>query len=649
MCKSADLSVEAITASADGVAAIGTNVVSAVDGASAAWAGVTAPGVFETPDQGAVLALLDPAVEGAQSMQGVTSRVASALETYAGELGSIKSALVDLEERAAAFRVRALQGYEVSNMEKDGFFGSLGLGNDWVPFVADDAWEMTTIPWYEHGPAIEKNKSLVGEYNAIVERVSTAAVACASSIQAELTGMCVAPAEVITAEALTANPDVSTWGSAVEEDRNCSESVGHGFANFATGIAQGAQSLVGVDPETGVQSWETFGKTWSGVGDFVWSTVVLIPLGVRSMFAGGNIPAGEAGYLQDRVNVVASSWGSLIGWDQQAFLAGEDGWHKWSDDGVATFTESAANIGTFFIPVAGVGKVVLTGTRVGSFVVKVGTHMAEFAIPGGSHLISGVVRAADVSASGVRGGWRSLIDAVRLDDVRPAVVPGVVNVAVETSRVPSSVTVSESLGLDTPAARPVAQTPDPDALDSAGRSDDTPAGPSWREDPRAPEFRTELEHAAARGARDGYDPTGGLGWDRFLDEYFEGFTSNGNPKWHWPDDPPHTNGFTHGLSSPADLATGDIVERITFTGPDGPLDGRFAAPPGTPFGDLALPPDRLSDSTVTQRFEVLRPLPENIRMGEIAPGFGQRGHGTQYYFPDMIGPLIDAGYLREIR
>ncbi|KJQ55987.1 hypothetical protein [Microbacterium sp. SA39] len=188
----------------------------------------------------------------------------------------------------------------------------------------------------------------------------------------------------------------------------------------------------------------------------MWSTVVLIPLGVRSMFAGGNIPAGEAGYLQDRVNVVASSWGSLIGWDQQAFLAGEDGWHKWSDDGVATFTESAANIGTFFIPVAGVGKVVLTGTRVGSFVVKVGTHMAEFAIPGGSHLISGVVRAADVSASGVRGGWRSLIDAVRLDDVRPAVVPGVVNVAVETSRVPSSVTVSESLGLDTPAARPVA-------------------------------------------------------------------------------------------------------------------------------------------------------------------------------------------------
>ena len=74
-------------------------------------------------------------------------------------------------------------------------------------------------------------------------------------------------------------------------------------------------------------------------------------------------------------------------------------------------------------------------------------------MPAGSHVVSGVVRAVDVTASGVKSGWRGLIDAVRHTDVdvavRPAVVPGVVNTAVDAGRVVPGGSVSEALGLDT--------------------------------------------------------------------------------------------------------------------------------------------------------------------------------------------------------
>lgn len=85
-CKSADLDTSTITGSADAVTALGTDVKDAADDASTAWQGLQAPGVFETPDHEAVCALMKPAVSGAKTMKGVTSRVGKALTTYAEEL-----------------------------------------------------------------------------------------------------------------------------------------------------------------------------------------------------------------------------------------------------------------------------------------------------------------------------------------------------------------------------------------------------------------------------------------------------------------------------------------------------------------------------------------------------------------------------------
>ena len=163
---------------------------------------------------------MQPAVKGATDMNGVTGRLSAALHTYAAELEGIKPDLADLEERAAEFRERAQKGYEVSNWEARGWLSNFETGLDGNPVPKADAYEMTTISWKEHGPAVEKNKSLLREYDAILARISAVATTCANAIQRELKMVCLTPVEAITAEMLEAS-DLSVWGKASEEKRNC--------------------------------------------------------------------------------------------------------------------------------------------------------------------------------------------------------------------------------------------------------------------------------------------------------------------------------------------------------------------------------------------------------------------------------------------
>lgn len=474
-CRSADLDTSLINASADTITAIGSEVDVAAQDAQTAWRGLQSPGVFETPEREAVYALMTPAVNGASDMKGVTTRVASALNTYASDLAPIKEALENLESRAAAFRIEALNGYEVTNLEARGSFAFMGYWEAAPVAQADmigtsmDPMGMTTIPWSEHGPAVERNEQLLAEYRYIIERVSTAAAACANAINAELGTQCVAPVQVLTAELLEAHPELSTWGQPITEDRNCTESVGHGLGNFWHGLWTGGASLIGRDAITGQWSGATAAQSWLGVGDFALSTVVVLLT--------ADMYTEEGMWLDDRRNVAATAWGSLIGWDHQAHLADGNGWHRWEEDGVASFTESAANIGTFFIPVAGwaggTTKTVLSGTRVGSIIVKTATHASEFLLPGGSHLLTGAVRVVDLGADGMRAGWRTLLEGFTPTTLRPSAAPGILN----AGNIPAHTPVSQALGLDTPTPRipEGSSRPGPELTDGTLRQPENPS------------------------------------------------------------------------------------------------------------------------------------------------------------------------------
>ena len=48
------------------------------------------------------------------------------------------------------------------------------------------------------------------------------------------------------------------------------------------------------------------------------------------------------------------------------------------------------------------------------------------------------------------------------------------------------------------------------------------------------------------------------------------------------------------------------------------------------------------------RYEVLKPLPESVTEGKIAPWFEQPGGGIQYKFDQPMSWYVRNGYLGEI-
>ncbi|CAN5303185.1 hypothetical protein BH11ACT3_BH11ACT3_12410 [soil metagenome] len=171
------------------------------------------------------------------------------------------------------------------------------------------------------------------------------------------------------------------------------------------------------------------------------------------------------------------------------------------------------------------------------------------------------------------------------------------------------------------------------------------SGPPW--ELRHPTTQNVLDDLKAAGANGppGYDPTGGLGWQDFMDQYYRGTNPAGQPQWNWPG----SHGFADGISSPSTYQAGDTFSRITALDARGvPVDGNFGAPPGTPFPEMALPPDRLGDDFVTINYEVLKPLPPGTEQGAIDEGFGQVGGGQQLYTPQGIEYLIAHGFIKVV-
>lgn len=97
-------------------------------------------------------------------------------------------------------------------------------------------------------------------------------------------------------------------------------------------------------------------------------------------------------WVADRYKVVASAAAGMVGFDLEAHDRGEDGFHKWRKDGIATLTESVLNVASIRIPGAGAAKTVLGSTKAGAAAVKalnMTTRLADYAVPGGGWLVRG--------------------------------------------------------------------------------------------------------------------------------------------------------------------------------------------------------------------------------------------------------------------
>jgi len=170
---------------------------------------------------------------------------------------------------------------------------------------------------------------------------------------------------------------------------------------------------------------------------------------------------------------------------------------------------------------------------------------------------------------------------------------------------------------------------------------------------RTQKLREDMESWAQHGGP-GYDPTNGLGWDQFLDEYLVGFKNkpgefdDGQPIWDWPDSAKYPDGFD-GPRVPTTLDTDDVFDRISPLNAKGEVvDGNYGAPLGTTFPEKGLPPDRLDPTWETSTYRVLKELPDEVTQGITAPAFNQSGGGLQYHFPKGVDWYVEHGFLEKL-
>ena len=133
-----------------------------------------------------------------------------------------------------------------------------------------------------------------------------------------------------------------------------------------------------------------------------------------------------------------------------------------------------------------------------------------------------------------------------------------------------------------------------------------------------------------------YDRFGGLGEQSFMDRYWDPAGGrDGGGGWRWPE----ADGFV-GVREANTLTPGDVIDRYSD------FDGNYASPAGTPFEQRALPPSSVG-SGYTQ-YEVVKPLPDSVVQGDVAPWFEQPGGGTQYMFDHPLEWYVENGYLRKV-
>ena len=363
-CKSEDINAENVRAASGKLKSMGQVVDSRMDAIVGLWNGL--PAVYVAPEAEQAYGLMAPAATASETIKTKFEKASSALDDFAGAIEPVKSELQALEEEAASFRTSTLSEY-------------------------GDKWR-------DHQEVVDRNNALLGRYAKVVETLTTAAAACANSINGLLDGVELPAVEGISADALMQSGEMMPWGAPVEKNRNCAESVGHGVQSFAKNTWDGFKSMAGFAPD-GSWSWENASNAWLGVGDFALSVwVAKNPV----VAAGVTLLGGRDGaqWVADRYKVVAKAAAGMVGFDLDAHLEGRDGFHKWKKDGVvASVTESVLNIASARIPGAGPVKGVIGGTKLGAAALatlNLATRAADYALPGGGWLIRGGVKVVDL-------------------------------------------------------------------------------------------------------------------------------------------------------------------------------------------------------------------------------------------------------------
>ncbi|MBO0813399.1 MAG: hypothetical protein J2P23_15340, partial [Microlunatus sp.] len=318
---------------------VGTNVSNTGGDVATAWSGLRKG--YHAPEQETLLGAMQPARQAATDFSTDMGKVATALNTFAGEVRTIK---------AQVAKIRA---------EANAFLGTIHNGKVTVTehVVANRAqYEMGTsttstkeVDWNSDQATVDKNNDLIRRTNDQQEQLWAAERKCANAIRDIYNGGHIYAASDSNPHGygVTDIPDNANmpWGHTVARKEGCGEkvvdSVAGGFGDFLGGIGKGLTGLVGVSWNGWHPSWsiKTAGESWWNLGKIATGLTPTTPL--MAMLPG---PIGD--YYRSSVKTTNQAVFGLVGIDPYA----KDPFAAWKNDPVRTGTSSVLNIGSFFIP-----------------------------------------------------------------------------------------------------------------------------------------------------------------------------------------------------------------------------------------------------------------------------------------------------------
>lgn len=367
------------------------------------WQGMAA--VYEAPESGTVLDLMQPVNTQSTQVGDNLSVVSQALSGFAEAVRPIKAALDQLRLDAQAFRAEIAGGVQVQELNPAytayGTYGTTAASyqGSWNAYGATgstssaepvEQYRTVTKEWHEVQEYVDRNNDLIAQVNAQQVLLWEAERDCANTIRA-LYGADPLRAAQSEDDALGYGieeiPEGTEmpWGAEVERTEGCGEATAtFVFKDFLWegiavggiwGTVQGLGTLVlGYNPETGdFFSGDAYGAAWGNLGNLLFAGManggVLAPIfhadTLMQQFGGDGFLPQEVRDFKAQADEAAINTGkALIAWD------------KWADDPGTALGESVFNVGTALIPVGGAA---VAGVKTASTAASVLSRMARVA------------------------------------------------------------------------------------------------------------------------------------------------------------------------------------------------------------------------------------------------------------------------------
>ena len=396
------------------------------------WQGMA--GVYEAPEAGTLLGLMQPVSSQATTAGDNLETVSGALKQFAADVRPIKTELDSLRLQAEAFGTEIAGGVSVRELNP-AYISAQGYSGSWASYGAASTATQQDIPqyrsvtkeWHEVQDYVDRNNDLIAQVNAQQVALWDAERTAANKIRA-LYGA--SPLHAYESEndplgyGLSEIPEGTDmpWGAAVERSEGCGEAT----LNFVVkdflweglivggiwGTVEGLGTLVlGYNPATGDWfSGDAYGAAWGSLGLLVASGVmnsaVLGPLlwadqGMAAFGGGGFLPQEVRDFKAKADEAALNTGKALIAWDQ------------WADDPGTALGESVFNVGTILIP-AGAA---ITGVKTAGTAASVLSKMARVVdlIDPASLALNGAVRVGGLGLGSLDNIIGSLDLGAKLD------------------------------------------------------------------------------------------------------------------------------------------------------------------------------------------------------------------------------------------